>query len=81
MATYSIILAWEIPTDRGAWQATVLEVTKSWTRLSDLYNISRPFHSKRYLHFMKYFLLKFSTHSKMFNYCANESMKKSGRCF
>ena len=23
------------PTDRGAWQATVLGVTKSWTRLSD----------------------------------------------
>ena len=23
------------PTDRGAWQATVHEVTKSWTRLSN----------------------------------------------
>ena len=35
MATHSSILAWEIPTDRGAWRATVHEVTKSQTRLSD----------------------------------------------
>jgi len=25
----------ENPTDRGAWQATVLGVTKSWVQLSD----------------------------------------------
>ena len=25
---------WRIPMDRGAWQATVHAVTKSWTRLS-----------------------------------------------
>ena len=31
MATYSIILAWRIPMDRGAWQATVHGVTKSQT--------------------------------------------------
>ena len=35
MATHSSILAWRIPKDRGVWQATVPEVTKSWTRLSD----------------------------------------------
>ena len=35
MATYSSFLAWRIPTDRGAWRATVPGVTKSWTRLSD----------------------------------------------
>ena len=35
MATHSNILAWRIPRDRGAWQATVHWVTKSWTRLSD----------------------------------------------
>ena len=38
MATHSSILAWRIPMDRGAWQATVHGVTKtigSWTRLSD----------------------------------------------
>ena len=36
MATHSIILAWRInPMDRGAWWATVPEVTKSQTRLSD----------------------------------------------
>ena len=31
MATHSNILAWEIPMDRGAWQATVLGFTKSQT--------------------------------------------------
>ena len=35
MATYSSILAWRIPMDRGAWRATVYGVTKSWTRLSN----------------------------------------------
>ena len=35
MATHSNNLAWRIPRDRGAWQATVHGVTKSWTRLSD----------------------------------------------
>ena len=35
MATHSSIVAWRIPTDRGAWGATVLAVVKSWTRLSD----------------------------------------------
>ena len=31
MATYSRILAWRIPMNRGAWWATVHEVAKSWT--------------------------------------------------
>ena len=35
MATHSSILAWKIPMDRGAWQATGHEVAKSGTRLSD----------------------------------------------
>ena len=35
MATHSSILAWRIPKDRGAWQATVHGVTKSWTQLND----------------------------------------------
>ena len=35
MATYSSILAWRIPMDRGAWLATVHGVTKSQTRLSN----------------------------------------------
>ena len=34
-AAHSSILAWEIPLDRGAWQATVHGVAKSCTRLSD----------------------------------------------
>ena len=35
MATHSSILAWRIPTDRGAWWATVHGVAKSWAILSD----------------------------------------------
>ena len=35
MATHSSILFWIIPMDRGAWQATVHQVAKSWTLLSD----------------------------------------------
>ena len=35
IATHSSILAWRIPMDRGASQATVDGVTKSRTRLSD----------------------------------------------
>ena len=31
MATHSIILAWRIPMDRGAWWATVYGVAKSQT--------------------------------------------------
>ena len=31
MATHSSILAWRIPTDRGAWQATVREIPESDT--------------------------------------------------
>ena len=34
MATHSSILAWRIPKDRGAWRATVHEVTKSRAQLS-----------------------------------------------
>ena len=33
MATYSSILAWRIPMDSGAWQATVHAITKSHTGL------------------------------------------------
>ena len=35
-ATHSRILAWRIPMDREAWQATVHGVTKRQTRLSNL---------------------------------------------
>ena len=35
MATHSSILAWRIPMDRGAWQATVHGVAKSRTQVSD----------------------------------------------
>ena len=35
MATYSSILAWKNPIDRGTWWATIHVVVKSRTRLSD----------------------------------------------
>ena len=35
MAIYSSILAWRIPMDRGAWQATVHRTAKSWTQLNE----------------------------------------------
>ena len=35
MATHSSILAWRIPADTGAWQATVHGIAKSWTQLSN----------------------------------------------
>ena len=35
MAIHSIIFAWKIPMDRGAWQATVYGVAKSQTRLKN----------------------------------------------
>ena len=34
MTTHSRMLAWRTLIDRGAWQATVHGVAKSWTRLS-----------------------------------------------
>ena len=40
MATHSSILALEYPMDRGAWQATVHWITKSWIQLSDISDIS-----------------------------------------
>ena len=36
MATHSSILAWRIPVDIEAWQATVHKVAKSRTRLKQL---------------------------------------------
>ena len=36
MATHSSILAWKIPTDSGAWWATVHGVTKSQIQLKQL---------------------------------------------
>ena len=34
--THCSILAWRIPLNGGAWQATVHGVTKSWTQLKRL---------------------------------------------
>ena len=35
MVTHFSLLAWRIPMDRGAWQATIHGLSKSETRLSD----------------------------------------------
>ena len=35
MSTHSSMLAWRIPMDRWSWWATVHEVTKSQTQMSD----------------------------------------------
>ena len=35
MATHSSSLAWRIPTDRGAWQATVQGVEKTQTQVNN----------------------------------------------
>ena len=34
LTTHSSILAWRIPTDKGAWQSAVNRAAKSWMRLS-----------------------------------------------
>ena len=40
MATHSSILAWRIPTDRGAWRAIVDGVKKSWDTTERLSTIT-----------------------------------------
>ena len=35
MATHSSILAWRIPTDRGAWHGIAHPFAESWAQLSD----------------------------------------------
>ena len=42
MATHSSILAWRIPVDIEAWQATVHKVAKSRTRLKQLSTHAQP---------------------------------------
>ena len=37
MVTHSSIVAWRIPMDRGAWQAVVHGVAKSWIQLDNKY--------------------------------------------
>ena len=51
LATHSSILVWRIPTDRGAWWATVHGVAKSRTRPSDQAHTvtSRLMSVKKYL--------------------------------
>ena len=42
-ATYSSILAWKIPMDRGAWHAAVHGVSKSWTWLATKHRTAHRF--------------------------------------
>ena len=48
MATHSSILAWRIPMNRGAWQAAVHGVAKTWTQLKQL-----SMHAPRALNILK----------------------------
>ena len=41
VAMHSTVLVWRIPKDRGAWQAIVHGVAKSWTRLKRLSTLKR----------------------------------------
>jgi len=47
MATHSIILAWRISRDIGAWQATIHGVAQSQTQLSPVHTI---FIDSKYMH-------------------------------
>ena len=46
MATLSSILAWRIPMDRGACQATAHRVAKSWAQLKRLNTAQHKVYSK-----------------------------------
>ena len=46
MATLSSILAWRIPMDRGACQATAHRVAKSWAQLQRLNTAQHKVYSK-----------------------------------
>ena len=50
MATHSSILAWRIPVDRGAWQATVHRIAESdmTERLSTTQHRPLPSHEQPY---------------------------------
>ena len=41
MATYTSIIAWRIPMDRGAWRAAAYSVAQSHTRLKQVSSNSR----------------------------------------
>ena len=59
-ATHSNILAWRIPMDRGAWQATVHGVSKSQTRLSNKAEHKYSLGFKVFLLFLLPFFLRMS---------------------
>ena len=42
--------AWRIPVDRGAWQAKVHRVAKSWTRLKQLSTHTHVVHIRHLAH-------------------------------
>ena len=65
MATHSSILAWRIPMDRGACQATAHRVAKSWAQLKRFNKAQHKVYSKIKGKVRKTFLKPPSlTHSK-----------------
>ena len=46
LTTHSSIVAWRIPMDRGAWQATVNGVAKSWLDLTEQLSIQYSMNKK-----------------------------------
>ena len=54
MTTHSSILAWRIPMDRGAWQATIHRVTERQTQLKRL-SISTYFATIKEIHNKNWF--------------------------
>ena len=70
MATYTSILAWRIPMDRGAWQATVHRVPKSQTLLSNYERLGTAQHTVYMLMLLSQFVPTFpSSHVHKFVLC------------
>ena len=65
MATHSSILAWKNLKDGEPWQATVHEVTKSWTWLSHFTHLNKA--GKNFRHKIGYFLLRNSNTEILMN--------------
>ena len=61
MATHSSMLAWRIPMVRGAWQATVHGVSKSWAQLSDWVHTHTQMHTHGLIIWMFQIVLSISS--------------------
>ena len=75
METHSSILAWRIPMDRGACQATAHRVAKSWAQLKQFNKAQHKVYSKIKGKVQRTFLKPPSlTHSKcpLYQHCPSE---------